>query len=233
MYKNGLKAIIILMLACAACSLGGGGDEVSEAGRKDAKRQEQDQLTLTLDRETASLKRSEVEISPVGSSETGSNAPTSTLETEQVAESEIEVSRTLSELNATETDEGIVINLPENILFDFDKAIIKSEAEPTLKKINDLLNYYKDSPVKINGHTDSKGSDSYNQELSEKRAAAVKEYLAKNFDADANRLKTKGFGESKPIAENEINGKDNPDGREKNRRVEVIIEKAKKPAKEK
>ena len=229
MSKKILTISAIFLFACAACSLGGGEDEKAPTtGATD--KEKQDQLTLTLDRNTESLKRSEVEISSVGSSETGSNAPASTLETSEVKESELEVSRTLSDLNATQTDEGIVINLPENILFDFDKSEIKTEAEPTLKKISELLKYYKDSPMQINGHTDSKGGDSYNQQLSEKRAASVKDYLAKNFDADANRLKTKGFGETKPIAENEKNGKDNPEGREKNRRVEVIIENAKKPA---
>ena len=87
-----------------------------------------------------------------------------------------------------------------------------------------LINYYNDAPVKIAGHTDSKGSDSYNQQLSENRADAVKDALATEFSIDSNRLNAKGFGESRPIAANtKSDGSDNPAGKQKNRRVEVVV----------
>lgn len=233
MYKNLILVGIILLAFSLGCNLGGGNENanLSERDIKDAEKKEIG--SLKLERNTEQLERSDVQVAPIVGSETGGNAPASTLESSEVENSELNISKTLSDLDAKQTDEGLVINLPENILFDFDKAEIKNEAEPTLKKISELLAYYKDSPMQINGHTDSKGSDSYNQQLSEKRANAVKEYLAKKFEADANRLKTKGFGETKPIAENETNGTDNPEGREKNRRVEVIIENAKKPTENK
>ena len=233
MYKNLILIGIILLAFSLGCNFGGE-NENTNMSQRDIEEAEKNEIgSLKLERNIEQLKRSDVQVAPIAGSETGGDALASTLESTEVENSELNISKTLSDLDAKQTDEGLVINLPENILFDFDKSEIKNQAEPTLRKINELLKYYKDSPMQINGHTDSKGSDSYNQQLSEKRANAVKEYLAKNFEADANRLKTKGFGESKPIAENEANGADNPEGREKNRRVEVIIENAKKPTENK
>lgn len=134
------------------------------------------------------------------------------------------VERTLTELKAKKTEEGIRINLPENILFEFDKYYVRAQAKPTLTKINQLLNYYSGKTIFIYGHTDSKGDDAYNQKLSEQRAAAVKYYLINVFKVQPTRLQTQGFGKAKPIAPNtNPDGSDNAIGREKNRRVEVII----------
>lgn len=134
------------------------------------------------------------------------------------------VEKTITELKAEKTKLGIKINLPEHILFDFDKYYVRATAKPTLTKINQLLSYYGKSEVLINGYTDSKGSDNYNEQLSRKRAAAVKYYFINVFKVPAARLETKGLGKSQPIApNNKTDGSDNPDGRQKNRRVEVII----------
>lgn len=219
--------ILILILVVVGCNFSSN-ENAERSGNLSAKQEEKQRIeALKIEQRVQPLQKSEIRVAPVTGSETGTNTAGSTLETSKVQSSELEVSRTLSELNATQTDEGIVINLPENILFDFDKAEIKPEAEPTLKKISELLAYYKDSPMKINGHTDSKGSDGYNQKLSEQRAEAVKKYLTEKFSVKSSRLQAKGFGEAKPIAENENpNGFDNPEGRQKNRRVEVIIRNA-------
>jgi outer membrane protein OmpA-like peptidoglycan-associated protein len=142
----------------------------------------------------------------------------------QTTTTTVTVQRALTDLQAQKTSEGIRINLPENILFDFDRSDLRSNAKLTLQKVSVLINNYAKAPVAINGHTDSKGSDDYNQELSNRRAEAVKTYLTQNFKVDADRLETKGFGSQKPIAPNtNPDGSDNPDGRQKNRRVEVII----------
>ncbi|HEY9853231.1 MAG TPA: OmpA family protein [Leptolyngbyaceae cyanobacterium] len=134
------------------------------------------------------------------------------------------VERTLTELKAEKITEGIRINLPENILFDFDKYYVRAQAKPTLNKLNQLVTYYSKSTILIHGHTDSKGDDAYNQKLSQLRAAAVKYYLINVFKVPPNRLQTQGFGKTKPIApNNNTDGSDNPPGRQKNRRVEVII----------
>jgi outer membrane protein OmpA-like peptidoglycan-associated protein len=152
--------------------------------------------------------------------------PMTQLETGQAASSSTTtvVERTLSELNAQKTNTGIRINLPDNILFDFDQADIRPNAKPTLAKLDILLRNYSKAPVSIYGHTDSKGRNDYNQTLSEQRAEAVKDFLSQTFGIDAERLTTKGFGQTQPIAPNtQPDGTDNPEGRQKNRRVEVII----------
>ncbi len=111
-----------------------------------------------------------------------------------------------------------------NILFDFDRSIIKEEYKPDLKKISNYL--VKTSPrdkVEIDGHADSKGSDIYNLALSTRRATSVAVYFVSN-GVVKKRMKVVGYGESKPVAPNENpDGSDNPEGRAKNRRTEVII----------
>lgn len=231
-----MKKLLILLFALAI----GGGCGVADSGNTsrtnrqstpDIKKETEQKIEqLKVEKHSQPLPASEVQTAPVGDSQTGSRDVGSTLQTGEVNRSELQVSQTLSELNATQTEQGIVINLPENILFDFDKSEIKPEAEPTLRKISELLAFYKDSPMQINGHTDNKGSDDYNQKLSEKRAESVKKYLLEKFSVESSRLKAKGFGESKSISENaKPDGTDSPDGRQKNRRVEVVIENAKQP----
>lgn len=165
-------------------------------------------------------------IAPVTKLEPPQSIPITKLENSQPSQTTItSVEQTLSDLKAQKTGEGILINLPENILFDFDKSELRPSAKPTLVKVNQLLNHYSNAPVTISGHTDSKGSDAYNQSLSEKRAEAVKDYLVKNFNVQSNRLEAKGFGETQPVAPNaKLNDLDNPEGRQKNRRVEVLIQ---------
>ena len=86
-----------------------------------------------------------------------------------------------------------------------------------------MLNTYPKLEIEISGHTDSKGSDSYNQKLSEARAKAVVDYLIRNGIA-RDRLSAKGYGESLPVEPNENpDGTDNPEGREKNRRTEFKV----------
>ena len=129
-----------------------------------------------------------------------------------------------TELNAEKVPEGIRINVPETILFDFDKYNVRAQAKPTLAKINLLLRHYNNSQIFINGHTDNHGEDSYNLELSQNRSAAVKYYFINVFKVQNTRMQTKGYGKTKPISpNNNLDGSDNPTGREKNRRVELII----------
>lgn len=103
------------------------------------------------------------------------------------------------------------------ILFDVNSATIKPESYGTLKEMASVLKDYPDLKVRIVGHTDSDGSDAANLELSKKRAAAVKESLAKEFGIDESRMETDGKGESEPIDKN-----DTPAGKANNRRVEFI-----------
>lgn len=111
-----------------------------------------------------------------------------------------------------------VVTLDTDILFD------SSELSDTAKnKIKELVtDLPTDSEITVGGHTDSKGEDDYNKKLSEDRAKAVAEVLtSENSDLDVT---AKGFGESEPVESNEKNGKDDPEGRAKNRRVEIRYE---------
>ncbi len=132
----------------------------------------------------------------------------------------------LKDLGAKETATEYKIELSGDILFDFDKWDIRNEAEDTLKKVGEVINASKSPKVMIFGHTDSKGSEEYNQELSEKRAESVKSWLSDNAGIDSKIMETTGYGESKAVAPNaNPDGSDNPEGRQKNRRVEIIVKK--------
>ena len=118
----------------------------------------------------------------------------------------------------------VIIDLPADILFDFNKSNIKPEAIPTLITLARLIRQANSQKIQLNGYTDSIASEAYNLGLSERRAAAVKQWLVNQGGAEANRLTTKGYGESQPVAPNtNPDGSDNPSGRQKNRRVEVRI----------
>jgi len=130
----------------------------------------------------------------------------------------------LRDLAAKVTPQEIRIELAADVLFDFDKHDIRPEAVPSLEKVAEVLRLQAGSPVTIEGHTDGKGSDVHNQPLSEKRAQAVREWLVKMGGASAARITTRGWGKSKPIApNNRPDGSDDPEGRKKNRRVEITV----------
>ena len=134
------------------------------------------------------------------------------------------IKSTLRDLGAKVTAQEIVIQLAADVLFDFDKHDLRPEAFPSLEKVAEVLRSKASSPVTIDGHTDGKGSDAYNQPLSEKRAQAVREWLVKNGGATAAKITTRGWGKSKPIVPNtRPDGSDDPDGRKKNRRVEITV----------
>ena len=105
----------------------------------------------------------------------------------------------------------------DDVLFDFDKSNIKSEAAAILDRLVAFMNENKDKKASLSGHTDSVGSDAYNQALSERRVASVKDYVVKK-GVDGGRVSGQGFGESKPIADNKTK-----EGRSKNRRVEIKV----------
>ena len=132
----------------------------------------------------------------------------------------------LKELNAKVTPAEIKIDLAADVLFDFDKAEIKKQAEPTLQNLATVLKANAGAKVAIEGHTDGKGADAYNQTLSEQRAASVKQWLVANAHVDGGAITTRGWGKTKPVAHNaKPDGSDDPEGRAKNRRVEVVVRK--------
>ncbi len=99
--------------------------------------------------------------------------------------------------------------------FDFDRAEIRPESRPILDQAAKRLKMCGSERLRVEGHTDAIGSDAYNQDLSERRARSVRDYLG-GRGVDTSRVQAVGFGESQPIASN-----DTPEGRALNRRVEV------------
>jgi OOP family OmpA-OmpF porin len=113
----------------------------------------------------------------------------------------------------------------KGVNFDFDKSTLRPDAVSILNEAIEILKRYPELKVEVAGHTDSKGTDAYNQSLSERRATAVYDYLTGN-GIDASRLVgPTGYGESRPIAPNtNDDGSDNPDGRARNRRTELNVQ---------
>jgi outer membrane protein OmpA-like peptidoglycan-associated protein len=116
------------------------------------------------------------------------------------------------------------IELPADILFDFDKSNIRPSAADALKKAATLLREHAKGVVRIEGHTDSKGRPAYNQRLSERRAEAVRRWLVERDGLTTIRFVTEGFGATRPKVPNtKPDGSDDPAGRQINRRVEIVF----------
>lgn len=124
-----------------------------------------------------------------------------------------------SGIDVTEADNGqsILVNLPDGVTFDVDSSTLKPQFRATLDQIAQSLQTYPNSLIDVYGHTDSTGSDQYNQALSERRAKTVADYLTMR-GVSGPRVRSLGYGESMPIASN-----DTDSGRALNRRVEIKI----------
>jgi outer membrane protein OmpA-like peptidoglycan-associated protein len=124
-----------------------------------------------------------------------------------------------------ETDKEIHVILAADILFDFDKATIRPDAASALKQAADVIRQHHGT-VRIEGHTDSKGGSAYNLRLSNQRAVAVETWLVRNEGFDIAKFSTRGFGATRPVASNmNPDGSDYPEGRQRNRRVELVMPK--------
>ncbi len=130
----------------------------------------------------------------------------------------------MPEVKSQETERGIVIPLAAEVLFETGKAEVKPDAYATLDEAAAIVRKYIGRPISIEGHTDNvpihDADYASNKELSQARAEAVRAYFVKLKGLDAARLTAKGWGDARPIGDNAT-----PDGRRKNRRVEIIIEK--------
>lgn len=128
-----------------------------------------------------------------------------------------EIAKTVPDAKVERVGEGIVVEFNSSILFGFDKSGLSNDAKLNLDKLVTVLDNYADTNIEIQGHTDSKGSEAYNQDLSVQRTRKVSYYLTdKGINSD--RLTIKGFGETLPKYEN-----DTENGRSQNRRVEFLI----------
>ena len=132
----------------------------------------------------------------------------------------------IDDLRVKETDLEIRLELAADVLFDFDRSDLKPDAERVLARAAAFIRERAAGTVRIEGHTDAKGADAYNLRLSERRAASVKTWLATTGALGAMTFSTRGLGAKQPVAPNtKADGTDDPDGRQRNRRVEIIIAK--------
>jgi len=125
-----------------------------------------------------------------------------------------------------ETATEIHVELPADILFDFDKADVRPTAAQAMRQAAELIRSRATGAVRVNGHTDAKGDAALNQRLSERRANAVRQWLIQRENLGSVKFVTTGFGARQPIAPNTApDGSDDPAGRQRNRRVELVLQK--------
>jgi outer membrane protein OmpA-like peptidoglycan-associated protein len=127
-----------------------------------------------------------------------------------------DLERELEQLEARDTDRGLVLTLGD-VLFESGQASLQPGAVTTIDRLAQFMSDYPERSVRIEGHTDSAGSDETNQQLSERRANAVRDALVAR-GIDAARIETAGYGEARPVADNDV-----PGGRQQNRRIEIVV----------
>lgn len=123
----------------------------------------------------------------------------------------------VEEVAVAEPAEAVRVEL--DVKFDFDKAQVKQESYGDIKALADFMKQYPQTSTVVEGHTDSVGSDAYNQGLSERRANAVRDVLVNQYGVESGRVQAVGYGESRPVADNAT-----AEGRAINRRVEAEVE---------
>lgn len=138
----------------------------------------------------------------------------------------IDLGGNVEDLQVKQTETEMRFELAADVLFDFDQDTLRPVAQQTLQKAAGIIREQTKGEIRIDGHTDAKGDDNYNQKLSHRRASAVKNWLAQDGKLGARRMSTHGFGEQKPVAPNsKPDGSDDPEARQKNRRVEITVKK--------
>jgi outer membrane protein OmpA-like peptidoglycan-associated protein len=121
-------------------------------------------------------------------------------------------------VSVTRQGDNIILNMPGNITFKTDSADVSGSFYNVLNSVVLVLKQYNKTLIDVAGHTDSTGSDAHNMDLSQRRAQSVGQYLISN-GIDSRRVATQGFGKTRPVASN-----DTPEGRQQNRRVELVLE---------
>jgi outer membrane protein OmpA-like peptidoglycan-associated protein len=174
---------------------------------------------VSIAQESAKRKKAEAAVNSSAANRTQVQLDARTVEADtanaKVARDQVLIAQ-LKELNAQETERGLMITLGD-VLFSTNKAELKAGGVHNLQKLADFLIQYPQYKVSIEGHTDSQGSNEYNQALSERRSNAVKTALI-DMTIDHNRLSIRGYGKDFPVASN-----GNIAGRQLNRRVEIIL----------
>lgn len=213
----GLAAITFLVVAAATgCGLTGDDESAADVDSRVA------ESTTTTTAAATTVDGSDTDTGDTGEGDGGTELDRDRSD----ASSDIErrVSETLSDLDAEVREGNTVITLPEQVLFAFDEFTLLPEAAETLDGIAEAIGYFDTAPVRVAGHTDARGSDAYNQTLSERRAQAVVDHLVA-AGVEPGRITSAGFGETRPVAPNtNDDGSDDPEGRARNRRVEIVLE---------
>lgn len=138
----------------------------------------------------------------------------------------VDIGGRVEDMEIRETPTEVTIELNADVLFDFDKADVLPKAEETLQKAANFIRERAKGAVRIEGHTDAKGDDAYNMRLSLRRADSVRNWLAGKAGLGSMQFSTLGLGETAPVAPNtKADGSDDPEGRQKNRRVSIVISK--------
>lgn len=120
-------------------------------------------------------------------------------------------------IDVTRDGDNLILNMPSSVTFPVNSAAIQPQFQETLLTVANTLSEYEKSYIDVYGHTDSTGTDQYNQSLSERRASSVANFLS-NSGVQRARLETRGYGESQPVATNSTE-----EGRSANRRVELKV----------
>jgi OOP family OmpA-OmpF porin len=166
---------------------------------------------VLLDARTREAQRSQVE-----AARATQQAQVATSQAQAATSQVQQLQQELAALQAKQTDRGLVLTLGD-VLFETGKADLRPGALRNLYPLVTFLQKYPERRVVIEGHTDSVGSDAYNLDLSERRADAVRDFLLQN-GVNAAQMSTRGYGKASPVASN-----DTAEGRQQNRRVELII----------
>ncbi|MGA6096544.1 OmpA family protein [Stutzerimonas marianensis] len=194
-------------------------ERANKAYQDDADEERVDQLAylakrrVELAEQTIALRTAEQEIE-----KTSAKRAEARLESreQQLRRQQEEIRKLQQDLQAKQTERGTLVTFGD-VLFDLDKAELKPAGMRGIQKLADFLNENPERKVVVEGYTDSTGSDSYNQQLSERRAESVRRALTR-AGVDPQRIQTVGYGEQYPVASN-----DSPSSRAMNRRVEVTI----------
>jgi outer membrane protein OmpA-like peptidoglycan-associated protein len=129
------------------------------------------------------------------------------------------------DLGAVQTAQGTAISLSGDVLFDFDRDRLRPDAQRSLAELAVLIARTQPHGLRIVGYTDGIGSPQYNLDLSDRRARNVERWLLDHGRVQAAGLDVEGRGAANPVAPNELpDGRDNPTGRQQNRRVEILLE---------
>ncbi|MGH9675703.1 MAG: OmpA family protein, partial [Candidatus Acidiferrum sp.] len=208
----------------------------ADQARLDAEKAKAEAEQMKQEAEKAAAAAKEQQLAAQAAAEQAARDKAAALDQQRAAEAETEKARQaaaqaeaekaqlraqlLSQLNSIlqtrDSARGLIVNMSD-VLFDTGSATLKPGAREKLAKISGILLAHPGLSLEIEGHTDSVGSDEFNQQLSERRADAVRDFLAEQ-GVPGSAITAKGFGKTQPVASN-----DTPEGRQRNRRVELVV----------